>query len=377
MNKSNHKKFAFIGHPVDLNHLYILLGFWGWFAKLLPRAMLYKILLRLPPYKYCSFKKLMSKTGATASGWTIICPLLPQQVAFLKEEDVIKKVIQAVELAEKMGAEMAILGGFTSIVGNEGEVISRHSSIAVTSGNTYTACLAIEGIEKASKEMDLDLKQAIIAIIGATGDIGSICTKIFSRKVRKINIAARNERKLNIFADNIKRQGTCQVEVFKYTRDAVREADIILTVTSAVSVLIKPEDIKPGTIICDVAIPANIAKEIVNMRDDVLVFEGGLSKPPFEVNIKGKAKKAMPPKSIFGCLSEGMLLALEGKFENYSIGRGNITEQKIAEMFEIERKHGFSVADFFCGYKIFSKEDIKCIKRNAIRKKEGVNFAAK
>lgn len=367
-------KFAFIGHPVDLDHLYNLLGFWGNFAKRIPRTLLYKMLLVTPPYKYCYFKKINSIAGVTASGWTIICPLLPQQVAFLKEEVVINKVIQAVKLAEKLGAKMAILGGFTSIVGNEGEVVSKQVNIAVTSGNTYTACLAIEGIEKAAREMNVDLKESTMAIIGATGDIGSICTKIFSTKVRKINIAARNEKRLNEFADFIQKNGNCTVEVYKYTRDAVREADIILTVTSAISVLIKSEDLKPGAIVCDVAVPPNIAKEVVNTRNDILVFEGGLSKPPFPKDIKHrKIKRAMPSESIFGCLSEGMLLALEGLFENYSLGRGNITEEKIKEMFEIEKKHGFSTADFFCGYKLYTRKDINRIKENALRKRREVS----
>ena len=39
----------------------------------------------------------------------------------------------------------------------DGEVVSREVDIAVTSGNTYTACLSIEGIEKAAHKMDLDL----------------------------------------------------------------------------------------------------------------------------------------------------------------------------------------------------------------------------
>lgn len=363
-------KFAFIGHPIDLNHLYSLLGVWGALAKRLPRHVLYNILLKAPPYKYCDIENVRSLTGGVANGLAIILPLLPHQVALLKEDVVIKKVIQAVRLAERLGAKMAVLGGFTSIVGNEGEVVSKEVNIAVTSGNTYTACLAIEGIEKAARLMDINLNEATMAVIGATGDIGSICTKVFSKRVKKVNIVARNEKRLNEFADFIRNYGTCSVEVCKRTSDAVKEADVILTVTSAVSVLINSEDLKPGSVVCDVAIPANIAKEVVNMRDDVLVFEGGLAKPPFVKDIKTKEwRRATPPSSIFGCLSEGIILALEGRFENYSLGRGNITEEKINEMFKIEKKHGFNIADFFCGYKLFTDADIEIIKKNAKMKR--------
>lgn len=364
-------KFTIIGHPVDLNHLYSLLGRWGFLAKLTPRDILYKVLLKTPPYKYCEIPRIRSLTGAIASGYGIVSPFLPQQVAFLPEEVVIKKVVQAVKLAERLGAKIAVLGGFTSIVGNEGEAVSKRvSNIAVTSGNTYTASLAIEGIVKAAKFMDLDLKDATMAVIGATGDIGSICTKFFSRKVKIINIAARNEKRLNEFADTVRNYGSCTVCVYKYTKDAVKNADIIFTATSAVSVLIVSEDLKPGSIVCDVALPANIAKEIVNKRDDVLVFEGGLATPFYREDIKtNELQRAMPQNSIYGCLAEGALLALDGRFENYSLGRGNITEEKISEISDMAKRHGFRVADFFCNYKQFSEDDIKRIKANALKKR--------
>lgn len=364
-------KFAFIGHPIDLNHLYSLTGRWSFLVRRLPRHVLYNILAKAPPYKYYEIKDMRSLSGATASGFVIICPLLPQQVALLGEKMVIHKVVQAVRLAERLGAKMAILGGFTSIVGNEGEVVSKLVNIAVTSGNTYTACLAIKGIEKAAKKMGLKLENATLAVIGATGDIGSICTKVFSKRVKKINMIARNEKLLKEFGDLIISTGNSSVEVFKKTSDAVKDADIILTVTSAISVLIEPEDLKPGAIVCDVAIPANITKEIACIRDDVLAFEGGLAKPCFMDDIKrSEWQRATPPNSMFGCLSEGLLLALDGRFENYSIGRGNITESKIEEMFTIEKKHGFDVADFFCGHKLFTENDICNIRKNAERNRD-------
>ncbi len=371
-------KFAFIGHPIDLGHLYSMLGGWGVLAKKVPRHILYKLLLKSPPYKYYEINNLRSISGAAASGHVIILPLLPHQVAFLKEDVVVKKVIQSVRFAERLGAKMAVLGGFASIVGNEGELVSKEVDIAVTSGNTYTACLTIEGIEKAAVKMHLNLKEATVAVIGATGDIGSICTKVFSKKVKKLNIVARNEKRLNEFADLVRRYGSCSVDVYKRTSEAVKEADVILTVTSAISVLIKADDLKPGSIVCDAAIPANIAKEIVNVRDDVLVFEGGLATPPFLEDIRKKEyQKALPPDSMYGCLAEGTLLTLDGRFENYSLGRGNITEEKINEISGIAKKHGFRVADFYCGYKQFSDKDIENIRKKAEEKKGAYNAAGR
>jgi predicted amino acid dehydrogenase len=170
------------------------------------------------------------------------------------------------------------------------------------------------------------------------------------------------------FADEIKSENGVEVEVFQYYKDAVKEADIILTVTSAISTIIEPENLKPGAIVCDVAIPANIAKEVVNLRDDIFVFEGGLAKLPYQNEVKDRTfNELMPTGSIYGCLAEGIVLTFEGRFENYSIGRGNITEDKVNEISKIAKKHGLQLAEFFCGYKFYSEDDIETIKRNAKR----------
>jgi len=159
-----------------------------------------------------------------------------------------------------------------------------------------------------------------------------------------------------------------EIKYYKSCKEAVKEADIILTVTSAVSAIIEPMSLKPGAIVCDVAIPANIAKEIALIRNDILVFEGGLAKLPYQSEIEDRVlNDLMPSGSIYGCLAEGVALTFEGKFENYSIGRGNITEAKITEISKIAKKHGLQLAPFFCGYRFYSDEDIENIKKNAKR----------
>lgn len=359
---------GFIGHPIDFESLYRMLGPFGFIARRIPKFRLKELLNNIPPYRLTSIKNIRSSKDVLIDCHTIICPMFPEDMVGLDEEHVLKKIILAVRRAEKLGSKIVTLGGFTSVVGNEGEEVLKHANIAVTSGNTYTAALAIEGILKAAYYMDIDLFGSTLAVIGATGDIGSICTRILSKKVKKLNLAARTEKRLIEFADTIRMDTDTEVEVYKYYKDAVREADIILTVTSAFSAIIEPENLKPGSVVCDVAIPPNIAKEVVNIRDDVFVFEGGLAKLPHQSEIKSRVfNELMPPGCIYGCLAEGIALTFEGKFENYSIGRGNITEEKVSEISKIAKKHGLQLSDFFCGYKFYSEEEIEIIKRNAKR----------
>jgi predicted amino acid dehydrogenase len=356
---------GFIGHPIDFDHLYRMMGPFSFIAKKIPKYTLKEFLKNLSAFRLNTIRNMRSAKDVLIDCHTVICPLLPQDMVALDEEIVLNKITKAVRLAERLGAKIATLGGFTSVIGNEGQEVSKRVNIAVTSGNTYTAALAIEGIIRAAYYMDVSLPKASLTVIGATGDIGSICTRILAKKVRQVNLVARNEPRLNKLAEEIGEYNS-NVKVHRYTREAVKDADIVLTVTSAVSALIEPENLKPGSIVCDVAIPANIAKEVINVRNDVFVFEGGLAKLPYQNEIKDrKFNELMPTGSIYGCLAEGVALAFEGRFENYSIGRGRITEAKVNEISGIAKKHGLKLAEFFCGYRFYSEEDIESIRRNA------------
>ena len=307
--------------------------------------------------------------GKKVRGIGIILPLLPEQFVSIGEEVAIQKILKAVRLAERLGARLVALGGFTSIIGNEGEVISKLVNIPVISGNAFPAYLSIEGIEKACKKMHIKMSDSCAAVIGATGDIGSICTKILSKKVKKLYLVARNEIRVRRFFDEIRVRAKAEIVIPADIDEAIINSDIILTATTAIASIIDPLKLKPGSIVCDVAVPANIVKDVVNLRKDVLVFEGGLTKVPNIEKIRDpKFHKAMLSNNcIFGCLAEAILLTMEDRFESFSIGRGNITEEKINEIGVIARKHGFEVSNFFCVYKLFSDEDIDQIRKNANR----------
>jgi fatty aldehyde-generating acyl-ACP reductase len=51
--------------------------------------------------------------------------------------------------------------------------------------------------------------------------------------------------------------------------DAVREADLVLAVTSSIGPLIGPEYLKPDAVVCDVARPRNVSRRVAVERDDI------------------------------------------------------------------------------------------------------------
>ena len=107
--------------------------------------------------------------------------------------------------------------------------------------------------------------------------------------------------------------------------------------------------LKPGAVVCDVARPANVHKEDAARRPDVLVIESGEivlpGKPDFGFDI------ALPPGTAYACLAETAVLAMEGKFEDYTLGR-EIEMERVKEMYRLMQKHGLELA----GLRSFGRE---------------------
>lgn len=358
-------KFAFILHPLRRDDILEVYPFFRLFPFLAKNYNFKDVARKLSPKKFIDFTANLSITDKSASGLAVFCPIFPEDFVKLEERVALNKVKQGCLLAERHGAGIIGLGGFTSIIGNEGEVLAKEINAGITSGNTYTAYLVLEGIFKAAKLMDIELSSATATVIGATGDIGSICTKVLAKKVKQVNLVARNEKRLAEFAQELKICSSALVQSTKNLQEAIKNADIILTATSSLTTIIEPLQLKSGCIVCDVALPANIAREVYSIRQDVLVFEGGKAKVPKAEKVKNKLwQKYFSDGIIFGCLAETILLALEDYYQDFSIGRGNITEEKLDFIGKISRKHGFSLAPFKCGNKVLDEKEIAIIKNN-------------
>jgi predicted amino acid dehydrogenase len=123
--------------------------------------------------------------------------------------------------------------------------------------------------------------------------------------------------------------------------DALATADLVLVATSADVALVDPTTLQPGTIVCDVARPPNVAQADLSEKG-VLVFDGGLVKPPFSINLG--PFQTLPEDLCWGCLGETMLLALEGETADYSLGR-DLSLADADRIAEMAHRHGFEPAD--------------------------------
>lgn len=350
------QKFAFIIHPLDMGIVTRRYKI----ADRIPKRIVESMIKRRKPWAISEITGIKSKTGSEAVGWFVVVPLLPSQILNLRKKYVVKKIIKGADMAAKMGARIVGLGAFTALVGGAGKEIADASEIAVTTGNTYTVATAIEGAEKASAMMGINLPEATVAIIGATGSIGKTVTNILSREAKTMYLVGRDLKKLAVLKEEM--DTNSHIKITTNVPEAVRQADVIVSVSSAVDVIIDPADIKPGAVVCDVARPRDIAEIVAEMRNDVLVIDGGVVKVPG--NIDFNFDIGLPRGLALACMAETMILALEGRYEDYTIGR-DITVDQVSEMQALARKHGFELAGFRSFEKALSDEQITAIRINA------------
>jgi len=357
------EKFAFLIHPLDVRDVARKFPF----TRRLPEKVVEGIFRLVPPMKLSRITGVKTPSSEV-EGWFVSCPLTARQMLTLPEKFVYKRLIQTGRIAEKLGAKILGLGAFSSVVGDAGITIARNLKIAVTTGNSYTVATAVEGAKEAARLMGHDLKQAHAVILGATGSIGKVCALLLAREVRRMTLVARNKANLEEVARKILYETGLSVKVTDNVKQALADAQVVIAVTSATDAIIGPRDLMPGAVVCDVARPRNVSRQVAAERDDVLVIEGGVIEVPGEVDFHFNF--GFPPRTAYACMAETMILALEGRYENFSLGR-DITIERVEEISRLAKKHGFKLAGFRSFERAVSKEEIERIRARARQRTVG------
>jgi predicted amino acid dehydrogenase len=204
---------------------------------------------------------------------------------------------------------------------------------------------------------------ATAAVVGATGAIGSVCAELLADEVERLILIGRSREKLEGLRDRLKLRARSEI-VVSTSMDALAESQLILTVTSAVHEVIRPEHLQAGSVVCDVARPRDVSAMVASARDDILVIDGGMVDVPGPVDFHFNF--GFPPGKAYACMAETIALALEGRFEDYTLGK-HLTRERVEEIDAICKKHGFRVSGFRSFEKEVTEEQIDTVRRNAKR----------
>jgi predicted amino acid dehydrogenase len=314
----------------------------------LPDDEIRDILPWIPPRVVCRVE-VRSISGAKAHGIYVDSFIPPGRLDAAWTHDNLARVRAAAECAIQAGAGIVSLGGFSSILmeGNFDQLPERRATV-FTTGNTLTVAFIVRGIRGMCALEGRDLRRSTLLLVGATGDVGSGCARCLAREVRRVLLYARNVERLRRLAAELEAESV-EVEIATDLQRFHSRADIAICAASLASPSLLLGRIAPDALICDAGYPKNLAPG--ERMPEATVFFGGLGQVAggmaFSPDFRGVLNRHPFPDVAHGCLLEGMALALEGRFEPFSRGRGFITPRRVEEMEGIAAHHGIRLAPFY------------------------------
>lgn len=366
-------RFAFVIHPLSqeyfkniksielLSHVSPPV-----FMDTVEKAMAYA-----PPFVYSKITGIKSPTGVEAEGWLISVGGTPKEIMSHSPEFTYRRLLDAARMARRLGAQIMGLGAFTKVVGDAGLTVARRAPLPITTGNSYSASGALWAAHDAVLRLGLvpapkggQKVQLKAMVVGATGAIGSVCARMLAMVAEEVYLVSPETAKLLSLKGSILKE-TPKAKLFLSSRadKDIADMDMIVTATSgAGKKVLDIMNVKPGCVITDVARPLDLPPAEVAKRPDVLVIESGEILLPGKIEMKNIG---LPMNVAYACLAETIVLALEGRFENYTVGR-NIEWEKVREIYRLGRKHGMKLAAISGVNGPFSDADIRRVRRLAL-----------
>ncbi len=337
------RRFAFVLHPLTVEYLSNHPRYA--YTRHLPRKLVELTAAHMPAQLVGTVKGGRSAaTGHPADGLIYALGATPRQMLTRPPEFTYRRLDAAVKDAAKRGARIVGLGAFTKVVGDAGVTVARRAPIPVTTGNSLTIAATLETAKLTAKRMGwADLARGKAMVVGATGAIGSVCSRLLAAAVKDVVLVSIEPPRLESLKRTILEEvpdATVVTDVS--TAPWVGQCDLIVTATSAFGLrVLDVSQCKPGAVILDVALPPDISAEEAAVRPDVLVVESG------EVLIPGPVKFSfdigLPPGVAYACLAEAALLAMEERYECFTLGR-DVAPRRVKEIYRLFRKHGFQIA---------------------------------
>ena len=386
----DHGRFAFLVHPLNLKN-YCEFDESLYDLDEIELAQLTDKFSDITRPFVISGADIISKCGSKAYGEFIAIPRTAEQLSELPREQALSELKYALDLAKDRGAKIVGLGAYTSVV-SMGGLHLKDEGIALTTGNSYTVISAVDAINMAAESINIDLCDATVAVVGASGSIGKGVAVMMAEKVSKLilignskNPRIAKDRLLITAAEIIKhvialmREGRVllpgslaeKIAVFltvskhessfnDYLKSAqkfcdenssillstsinedLRKADVVVCATSSTNNLLTVDNLGRGAVVCDISRPKNIDRDVEFKRPDVLALDGGVIKVPGLPYLGWNF--GLDEGQAYACMAETMMLALEQHYEHTSIGSSGVTIDSVLFLKNLAIKHGFEL----------------------------------
>lgn len=244
-------------------------------------------------------------------------------------------VAEGLDLALQRGARVVGLGGLTAPATGGGLRLLRRvpAGVTLTNGNAYTAAVVRHNVAEASDTLGLG-RCARVAVVGCTGSVGVPASHLLAESGFDLILIGRSAARVRGHLGELVGWTTIADNL-----DAVREADIVVLLTSDPSARLAPEQVRPGAVVIDCAQPTNVAASaypaFASRR--VAVAPGGIVRIP---GYTCSVDFGLPAREeTFACLAETYLFAREG-IRDHSVGRPSPALARRLE--RVAQRHGVS-----------------------------------
>jgi acetylornithine/succinyldiaminopimelate/putrescine aminotransferase/predicted amino acid dehydrogenase len=257
---------------------------------------------------------------------------------------VLEKVREGVDLAAEEGCTVVGLGGHTSIVSANGLYL-RGCKPAITSGNALTVGMAIMAVRRAVKKLGICTQCASVAVVGATGNIGSTCAAILASEFGEVYLLGRSVTtpRLLTVAEDVRSAVPGKKIHLADNLEVLRRCSVVVSASNAAHALIFPEHLASGpVVVCDISVPGDVHESVTEQRPDAEVIHSPIVKLPHNPDFK-VAGIPLARGHALPCMAETLLMGLENAKTNGSYGP--ITPERVKHMCQIAEKHGFTLAD--------------------------------
>lgn len=291
---------------------------------------------------------------------------------------IVDLIEEAVGVAHRAGCQVVGLGGYTSIVTDNGRRLAPPPGVAITTGNSLTVGMGLEALRRGARQQGLDLAGCTAGIVGAAGNIGMVHARLLAREVPRLVLVGRTagSRLANVanavYLDALEairlqrppsglaaggallgvagaiahtqavqralalppeerageRLAAWLVEelgeqvpiIISSDMGALARCELIVTCSNSATPIVQAEHLAPGpVVICDLSVPADVDPTVATRRPDVLVVRGGLVAIPGDPDFR-IGGIPLPAGHAYACMSETLLLGLMGVREHFSLG---------------------------------------------------------
>jgi len=372
--RKDRRKFAYLYYPPGKADLFRNPSVrWIRTLPLEAQEIAERVASRLPIRVTSRVKGITSPTGAEADGWILTLPATAKQISARGDAYAERRLREATKLAQSLGAQLLGVGAFSRTMADATRAVARTADLPITSGASYVVSACMWAAKKGVLELGIpqdDVGRAIgtAMVVGAGDKEGGVAAELLALVFHRVVIVDRAPDRLLTLLDRIARSSPhCEVQVAIKPDNHLAEADLVVTgLAPGWTGAVDMDHLKPGALLFDCARPSEFRRLAAERRQDVLiVYAGELELPgPAEVG----ENLGPPPKVAFASLAEAIVLALEERYECFSLG-AETDLARVKEIYRLGLRHGLELGAMRGARGPVTENEIRLVRDHAERRR--------